>query len=69
MGKILPRLFAVYKGADFVAVTVFHVLKSSPCDKKGIRPGDRLMQINGNEINDVLDYRFYITEPRLQIQR
>ena len=50
-----------------MAVTVFNVLKSSPCDKKGIRPGDRLTHINGNEINDVLDYRFYCEGEKLRL--
>ena len=38
---------------------VFAVLKNSTCAKKGVRPGDKLISINGNEITDVLDYRFY----------
>ena len=28
----------------------------------GVRAGDTLVSINGNEIRDVLDYRFYLTE-------
>ena len=30
--------------------------------KKRIKSGDVLVSVNGNEINDVLDYRFYLTE-------
>ena len=37
-----------------MAVKIFAVLKNSACAKNGIRPGDRLVSINGNEINDVL---------------
>lgn len=37
----------------------------------GIRGGDRLLSINGHEIRDVLDYRFYLTDTsiRLVLQR
>lgn len=42
-----------------MAVKIFAVLKNSLCGKKGVRPGDMLLSINGNKINDVLDYRFY----------
>ena len=34
----------------------------SLAQKKGIKVGDTLLSINGNEISDVLDYRFYLTE-------
>ncbi len=49
-----------------MAVKVFAVLKNSICAKNGIRPGDSLVSINGNEINDVLDYRFYSDSERLK---
>lgn len=42
-----------------MAVKVFAVLKNSECARSGVRPGDSLISINGHEINDVLDYRFY----------
>ena len=34
----------------------------------GILAGDVLLSINKNEINDVLDYRFYLTERKLKIK-
>ena len=37
----------------------------APCGRAaraGVRAGDVLIAINGNEISDVLDYRFYLTE-------
>ena len=43
-------------------VVVKDVVKSSPSFKAKIKAGDKLVAINGNEIMDVLDYRFYITE-------
>ncbi len=50
-----------------MAVKIFDVKKKSICGKKGIKPGDTLLSINGNEINDVLDYRFYGDEAKLQM--
>ena len=43
-------------------VIVNDVIKNSPSFKAKIKAGDKLVSINGNEIMDVLDYRFYITE-------
>lgn len=33
-----------------------------------IKAGDKLLKINGHTINDVLDYRFYIGEERLELE-
>ncbi len=43
-------------------VKIVGVEALSRAEKQGIREGDTLIAINGNEINDVLDYRFYLTE-------
>lgn len=48
-----------------MAVLINGVQKGSIAEKKKICKGDRLISINGNEINDVLDYRFYINEIKL----
>ena len=48
-----------------MAVIISGILKGSIAEKKKINTGDRLLSINGNEINDVLDYRFYINETKL----
>ena len=45
-----------------MSVLVSGVSKKSIADKKGIKPGDVLVSVNSHEINDVLDYRFYIKE-------
>ncbi|MBR4858683.1 MAG: DUF512 domain-containing protein [Clostridia bacterium] len=50
-----------------MAVTISEITKGSIAEKKKIRAGDRLLSINGNEINDVLDYRFYLNEKKLVI--
>jgi len=42
-----------------MAVIIFSVSKNSPAEKKNIYAGEKLISINGNDIIDVLDYRFY----------
>lgn len=49
-------------------VTITSVKKGSRAYRAGIEVGDRLVKINGNEINDVLDYRFYLTDTELLIE-
>ena len=51
-----------------MAVKICGVEKKSPAAKKRIKAGDTLLKINGNEIVDVLDYRFYLTDPSLTIE-
>ncbi len=43
-------------------VPITGVLPRSRGAKKGIQPGDILLEINGHPINDVLDYRFRLAE-------
>ena len=45
-----------------MSVTIFSVDHDSPAEHAGILPGETLCSINGNEICDILDYRFYETE-------
>lgn len=48
-------------------VKITGVERRSLADKKGIKSGDVLVSINGNEIGDVLDYRFYLTDTRITL--
>ena len=50
-----------------MAVTVNGVEKRSAAAKQGIKEGDKVLTINGNDIIDVLDYRFYQNESRLTL--
>ena len=43
-------------------VTITRVLPKSRAARAGIRSGDLLLAINGKQIRDVLDYRFYLAE-------
>ena len=51
-----------------MSVLIADVRKKSVCEKKGIAPGDTLLSINGMEINDVLDYRFFTGEEKLSVE-
>lgn len=48
-------------------VKIKDVEKPSAAHRRGIRPNDLLVSINGNEICDVLDYRFYLTEEKVEL--
>ncbi len=47
-------------------VTVTDVLPSSRAAKRGVMPGDVLVSINGHEIRDVIDYRFYLADDKIE---
>lgn len=51
-----------------MAVTVAGVQAGSKAAKKKISPGDKLVCINGQEIADVLDYRFHLQNRRLTLE-
>ncbi len=48
-----------------MAVKISGIDAGSIAEKKKIQAGDELLSINGSEINDVLDYRFYINDTKL----
>ena len=50
-----------------MAVRITSVEPGSPARRARIHKGDTLISINGNAITDVLDYRFYMTDERLEI--
>ncbi len=50
-----------------MAVIIKSVQAESYAEKKRISAGDCLISVNGNEINDVLDYRFYLNEKKLRL--
>ena len=48
-------------------VTVKQVEKNSIASKAGFIDGDVIISVNGDEINDVLDYRYYTTERKMTV--
>lgn len=50
-----------------MAVLISGVEKKSPAARAGILPGETLLAIDGHEIVDVLDYRFYMMNSRLSL--
>ena len=50
-----------------MSVLITDVSKGSRADKAGILKGEKLLEINGNEIVDVLDYRFYQTSREVEL--
>ena len=48
-------------------VKILAVLPNSIAQKAGVRGGDVLVSINQNEIRDVLDYRFYLTDTNVSL--
>lgn len=55
-------------GGIAVAVLIKAVTKNSHGEKHGILSGEYLVSINGNEIMDVLDYRFYQINRELNLE-
>lgn len=51
-----------------MAVKIDTIASKSRAQRAGILPGDILVSINGHEITDVLDYRFFETERQLRLK-
>lgn len=39
----------------------------SPADRRGVKAGETLQKVNGHDIVDVLDYKFYTYDPELTL--
>ena len=46
---------------------ILKVKKGSAAAKAGLTPGDRILTVNGHEIDDELALRFYLSEERLKL--
>ncbi len=51
-----------------MSVKIYDIENNSKFARKGIEPGFELLSVNGNEINDVLDYRFYCDDRKLKFE-
>ena len=49
-------------------VKIKNVKKFSKCGLSGVRSGDILLSVDGNEIEDVLDYDFYMTDGKVTLE-
>ena len=56
------------KGGGGLPVLIKGTTAGSPAHRAGVRPGMYLVSINRHPIADVLDYQFYATERRLEIE-
>lgn len=54
------------KGAPGGGV-VQQVRADSLAQRAGLRPGDRVVSIDGHELRDAIDYRFYAAEPSIRL--
>ena len=39
----------------------------SPASRAGLKPGEKLLEVNGHPVADVLDYKFYSYDPKLTL--
>ena len=51
-----------------MSTVVTSVDHRSPAQRAGIQAGEKLLTVNGHEIVDVLDYRFYCYDPVLELE-
>lgn len=51
-----------------MSVTIDQVAPKSIAHKKRLKSGDMILSINGNQINDILDFDFYAAEPKLLME-
>ena len=51
-----------------MAVRITDVEKGSLCARKRVHAGDVLLRINGHDVTDVLDYRFYVESEKLTLE-
>lgn len=49
-------------------VEIAEVVPGSIAERRGLAPGDRLVSINGQEVNDSIDYQFLASEERLSLK-
>ena len=55
-------------GAAGEGVVVRAVTPRTPAARAGLRPGDRIVVINGAPLRDVIDFHFHAGDERLTLQ-
>jgi len=51
----------------FVGAPIMEVIKASIADEVGLEPGDTLLSINGQPVEDLLDYQFYSQDDNITL--
>lgn len=51
-----------------MSTVITSIDEGSPAEKAGIRAGETLLRLNGHEIVDVLDYRFFCYDAKLSVE-
>ena len=51
-----------------MSTLITSVAAGSPAEKAGVRAGETLLRLNGHEIVDVLDYRFFCYDAKLSVE-
>ena len=46
---------------------IVNVLPESTAARLGLKPGDAVVSINGEEIHDVIDFRFFAADEQLSL--
>jgi putative radical SAM enzyme (TIGR03279 family) len=64
----LNTIEIVFERQKNMSAIIKFVEKGSISDKNNIKIGDTLLKINNHIINDVLDYRFYITDSKINLE-
>ncbi|MBI3735887.1 PDZ domain-containing protein, partial [Candidatus Sumerlaeota bacterium] len=54
--------------ADLGAGVVESIAAGSPAERAGLRPGDRILSVNGEPIRDAIDLMFHASEHRLDLR-
>ena len=51
-----------------MSTVITSIDEGSPAEKAGVRVGEKLLKLNGHEIVDVLDYRFFCYDAKLSVE-
>lgn len=53
---------------QFTGVLILEVQPESPASRIGMVKGDRLLSLNGHQVEDILDYWFHVSSDRLKVK-
>ena len=51
-----------------MGVLITGIAPDSPASRAGINPGETLVSVNGRPVRDLMDYRFFTTEPLVELE-